>query len=137
MFVGYGVVAPEKGWDDYKGVDVRGKTLVMLVNDPPVPTRRRRARPKMFGGRAMTYYGRWTYKYEIAAKRGRRRADRPRDLPCRLSVRGRAGEDGRAVHLCLARQQHARAHMAACNRAARQLYRNFMALLPAASRARA
>jgi len=70
VFVGYGVQAPEYTWDDYKGVDVAGKTLVMLVNDPPVPDP---AAPgaldaKTFGGRAMTYYGRWTYKYEIGAK---------------------------------------------------------------------
>ena len=70
MFVGYGVEAPEYGWDDYKGVDVAGKTLVMLVNDPPVPDPATPAAldAKMFGGRAMTYYGRWTYKYEIGAK---------------------------------------------------------------------
>src|SRR6185295_2273547 len=60
------------GWDDYKGVDVRGKTIVMLINDPPImraddPTR---LDDSMFGGRAMTYYGRWTYKYEIAARMG-------------------------------------------------------------------
>ena len=72
VFVGYGVVAPEYGWDDYKGVDVKGKTLLMLVNDPPVPDPRDPSKldPKMFKGRAMTYYGRWTYKYEIAAKKG-------------------------------------------------------------------
>ncbi len=72
VFVGYGVVAPEYGWDDYKGVDVRGKTIVMLVNDPPVPDPRDPSRldEKMFQGKAMTYYGRWTYKYEIAAKKG-------------------------------------------------------------------
>ena len=64
VFVGYGVVAPEYNWDDYKGVDVRDKVLIMLVNDPPVPD------PKVFGGRAMTYYGRWTYKFEIAAQKG-------------------------------------------------------------------
>ena len=74
VFVGYGVQAPEYGWDDYKGVDVAGKTLVMLVNDPPVPDPASLpASPsaldaKTFGGRAMTYYGRWTYKYEIGAK---------------------------------------------------------------------
>jgi Zn-dependent M28 family amino/carboxypeptidase len=61
VFVGYGVVAPEFNWDDYKGVDVSGKTLVMLVNDPPVEG--------AFGGKAMTYYGRWTYKYEIGAEK--------------------------------------------------------------------
>jgi hypothetical protein len=72
VFVGYGIVAPEYGWDDYKGIDVRGKTLVMLINDPPIPDPNDKGRldDSMFGGRAMTYYGRWTYKYEIAAKLG-------------------------------------------------------------------
>jgi Zn-dependent M28 family amino/carboxypeptidase len=70
VFVGYGVVAPEYGWDDYKGMDVRGKTVVMLVNDPPVTTANGELDPKMFGGKAMTCYGRWTYKYEIAAAKG-------------------------------------------------------------------
>jgi Zn-dependent M28 family amino/carboxypeptidase len=72
VFVGYGVVAPEYGWDDYKGLDVKGKTLVMLVNDPPVVEADGPSRldPTMFGGRAMTYYGRWTYKFEIAAEKG-------------------------------------------------------------------
>ena len=72
VFVGYGAVAPEYGWDDFKSVDVRGKTLVMLVGDPPVPdpTDPSRLDEKMFKGRAMTYYGRWTYKYEIAALKG-------------------------------------------------------------------
>ncbi len=72
VFVGYGVVAPEYGWDDYKGIDVRGKVLIMLVNDPPVPDPKNHAKldEKMFKGRAMTYYGRWTYKYEIAAEKG-------------------------------------------------------------------
>ena len=72
VFVGYGVVAPEFGWDDYKGADLRGKTLVMLINDPPVPDPNDPARldPAMFKGEAMTYYGRWTYKYEMAAKLG-------------------------------------------------------------------
>jgi Zn-dependent M28 family amino/carboxypeptidase len=72
VFVGYGVVAPEYDWDDYKGLDVRGKTLVMLVNDPPVPDHSNPTEldPKTFGGRAMTYYGRWTYKFEIASEKG-------------------------------------------------------------------
>ncbi len=72
LFVGYGAVAPEYGWDDFKGVDVRGKTLVMLVGDPPVPDPDDLSKldPTLFGGRAMTYYGRWTYKYEIAAEKG-------------------------------------------------------------------
>ena len=72
IFVGYGVVAPEYGWDDYKDVDVRGKTILMLINDPqiPDPTDPTKLDDKMFKGRAMTYYGRWTYKYEIAAEKG-------------------------------------------------------------------
>ena len=72
VFVGYGIVAPEYGWNDYKDVDVRGKTLLMLINDPPIPDPNDPTKldEKMFGGRAMTYYGRWTYKYEIAAQKG-------------------------------------------------------------------
>ncbi|PYI77821.1 MAG: peptidase M28 [Verrucomicrobia bacterium] len=72
VFVGYGIVAPEYGWDDYKDVDVHGKTLLMLINDPPIPNAKDPGKldEKMFGGRAMTYYGRWMYKYEIAAKKG-------------------------------------------------------------------
>ncbi len=72
VFVGYGIVAPEYGWNDYKDVDVRGKTLLMLINDPPIPYAKDPGKldDKMFGGRAMTYYGRWIYKYEIAAKKG-------------------------------------------------------------------
>src|SRR6266850_2042813 len=72
VFVGYGVVAPEYGWDDYKNVDVRGKTLLMLIGDPPVPDPNDPSKldDKMFKGKAMTYYGRWTYKYEIAAQKG-------------------------------------------------------------------
>src|SRR3954462_1565090 len=72
VFVGYGVVAPEFEWDDYKGIDVKGKTVVMLVNDPPVPdpAHADQLDPKVFGGKAMTYYGRWTYKYETAAQKG-------------------------------------------------------------------
>jgi Zn-dependent M28 family amino/carboxypeptidase len=72
VFVGYGVVAPEYGWDDYKNVDVRGKTLLMLIGDPPVPDSKDPSKldDKIFKGKAMTYYGRWTYKYEIAAQKG-------------------------------------------------------------------
>jgi Zn-dependent M28 family amino/carboxypeptidase len=72
VFVGYGVVAPEYGWDDFKGVDVRGKTVVMLINDPPVrdPKDPTRLDDAMFKGKAMTYYGRWTYKYEEASAKG-------------------------------------------------------------------
>ncbi len=72
VFVGYGVVAPEYGWDDYKGVDVKGKTIVMLINDPaiPDPEDKNKLDERMFKGKAMTYYGRWTYKYEIASEKG-------------------------------------------------------------------
>jgi Zn-dependent M28 family amino/carboxypeptidase len=71
VFVGYGVVAPEYGWDDYKGADLKGKTMLMLVNDPPVRLPNDTALDTtMFKGRAMTYYGRWTYKYEIATDKG-------------------------------------------------------------------
>jgi len=66
VFVGYGAVAPEYGWDDYAGVDVTGKTVVVLVNDPGFATQD----PDLFRGNAMTYYGRWTYKYEEAARQG-------------------------------------------------------------------
>lgn len=72
VFVGYGVQAPEYNWDDYKGVDVRGKTLVMLINDPPVPDANHPAQldAALFSGKGMTYYGRWTYKYDIASQLG-------------------------------------------------------------------
>jgi Zn-dependent M28 family amino/carboxypeptidase len=72
VFVGYGVVAPEYGWDDYKNVDVKGKTILMLINDPaiPDPADPSKLDDKMFKGAAMTYYGRWTYKYEIASEKG-------------------------------------------------------------------
>lgn len=66
VFVGYGVVAPEYGWNDYDGLDVAGKTVVMLVNDPGFAT----GDTALFNGRAMTYYGRWTYKFEEAARQG-------------------------------------------------------------------
>ena len=66
VFIGYGTAAPEFRWDDFKGVDVRGKILLVLVNDPPETA----AEPSLFGGRAMTYYGRWTYKFEEAERRG-------------------------------------------------------------------
>src|SRR5690606_246285 len=66
VFVGYGIVAPELGWYDYEGVDMRGKIAVILVNDPDFETGDDRG----FGGRAMTYYGRWTYKFEEAARQG-------------------------------------------------------------------
>lgn len=64
VYVGYGIEAPEYNWDDYKSVDVKGKVLLMLVNEPPSDD------PKFFKGKALTYYGRWTYKYEEAARKG-------------------------------------------------------------------
>ena len=64
VYVGYGIEAPEYKWDDYKGTDVRGKVLMMLVNEPPSDD------PKFFKGKALTYYGRWVYKYEEAARKG-------------------------------------------------------------------
>ena len=66
VFVGYGASAPEYRWDDFKDADVRGKILLVLVNDPPAPANE----PSLFGGKAMTYYGRWTYKFEEAERRG-------------------------------------------------------------------
>ncbi|MBT8073884.1 MAG: hypothetical protein HKP21_09265, partial [Xanthomonadales bacterium] len=66
IFVGYGISAPERDWDDYAGVDVAGKTVVILVNDPGFATQD----PDLFNGNAMTYYGRWTYKFDEAARRG-------------------------------------------------------------------
>jgi len=66
VFVGYGINAPEYDWNDYKGIDVKGKTVVILVNDPGYATQN----PELFDGNTMTYYGRWTYKYEEAARQG-------------------------------------------------------------------
>jgi aminopeptidase len=71
VFVGYGVNAPEKGWDDFKGVDLKGKIAVFLVNDPDFAATGQDAVAGRFGGRAMTYYGRWSYKFEEAARRAR------------------------------------------------------------------
>ncbi len=70
VFVGYGVTAPERGWDDFKVVDVRGKIIVLLINDPDFEGGANGSVGGDFGGKAMTYYGRWTYKYEEAARRG-------------------------------------------------------------------
>ena len=67
VFVGHGIVAPEKGWNDYAGVDVKGKTVVIMINDPDFDAKDLAGE---FGGKAMTYYGRWTYKYEEAARQG-------------------------------------------------------------------
>jgi Zn-dependent M28 family amino/carboxypeptidase len=66
VFVGYGIVAPEYNWNDYEGIDVTGKTVVILVNDPGFAT----GKLRLFNGRSMTYYGRWTYKFEEAARQG-------------------------------------------------------------------
>ena len=71
VFVGYGITAPEYGWDDFKDLDVRGKTVLMLVNDPPLRNATTgKLDDALFGGNAMTYYGRWTYKFESASARG-------------------------------------------------------------------
>jgi len=67
VFVGHGIVAPEKGWNDYAGVDVKGKTVVVMINDPDFENE---GLDGPFGGKAMTYYGRWTYKFEEAARQG-------------------------------------------------------------------
>jgi Zn-dependent M28 family amino/carboxypeptidase len=66
VFVGHGIVAPEQKWNDYEGVDVKGKWVLVMVNDPPAPA----DEPALFGGKALTYYGRWTYKFEEAARQG-------------------------------------------------------------------
>ncbi len=66
VFVGHGIVAPELTWNDYAGVDVKGKWVLIMVNDPPAPA----SEPTLFGGKALTYYGRWTYKFEEAARQG-------------------------------------------------------------------
>ena len=72
VFAGYGIEAPEFGWNDFKNLDVKGKTIVVLVNDPPIPDPADASTldAKMFGGKAMTYYGRWTYKFEEGARKG-------------------------------------------------------------------
>jgi Zn-dependent M28 family amino/carboxypeptidase len=70
VFVGYGVTAPERGWDDFKGVDLKGKVAVFLVNDPDFEAQPGDDAAGRFGDRRMTYYGRWTYKFEEAARRG-------------------------------------------------------------------
>ena len=109
VFVGYGVVAPEFNWDDYKGVDVKGKTLVMLVNDPPVPDPSNPGEldAKTFGGKAMTYYGRWTYKYEIGAQKGAAGVLIVHETgPAGYPLQRRAGQDRRAVRSRHARQEH-------------------------------
>lgn len=68
VFLGHGITAPEFGWDDYQGVDVKGKVVVLFTNEPPSDE------PKFFGGKALTYYGRWTYRFEEATRRGARAA---------------------------------------------------------------
>jgi len=93
VFVGYGIDAPEVGWNDFAGVDVRGKIILILVNDPPAPA----DEPDLFGGPAMTYYGRWTYKWEEAARQGALAAlivheTEPAGYPWSVVRGGRAGE---------------------------------------------
>jgi Zn-dependent M28 family amino/carboxypeptidase len=70
VFVGYGVTAPERDWDDFKGVDLKGKVAVFLVNDPDFEAGAGEPVAGKFGGQTMTYYGRWTYKFDEAARRG-------------------------------------------------------------------
>ncbi len=93
VFVGYGIDAPEADWDDFGDVDVAGKFLLILVNDPPAPSEE----PDLFGGRAMTYYGRWTYKWEEAARQGALGAliiheTEPAGYPWSVVRGGRSGE---------------------------------------------
>nr|MEA2797937.1 hypothetical protein [Phenylobacterium sp.] len=70
VFVGYGVTAPERGWDDFKGVDLKGKIAVILINDPDFEAQAGEPVAGKFGGKAATYYGRWIYKFEEAARQG-------------------------------------------------------------------
>jgi Zn-dependent M28 family amino/carboxypeptidase len=100
VFVGYGVEAPEYGWDDFKGADLRGKTLVMLIGDPyaPDPSSPTGVDEAFFKGRAMTYYGRWTYKYEKATELGAAAAiivheTRPAGYPYDVVIRSWAREN--------------------------------------------
>lgn len=93
IFVGYGIHAPVVGWSDFAGVDVRGKFILILVNDPPAPAEE----PGLFGGPAMTYYGRWTYKWEEAARQGALGAlivhqTEPAGYPWSVVRGGRSGE---------------------------------------------
>ena len=97
VFVGYGVQAPEYNWDDYEGLDVKGKTIVMLVNDPQVQGEDGQLDDALFNGKAMTYYGRWTYKYEIASKLGAAAAivvhqTKPAGYPWEVVSKGWSGE---------------------------------------------
>ena len=95
VFVGYGVSAPERNWDDFKGVDLHGKVAVFLVNDPDFEAKPGEPVAGRFGGRAMTYYGRWTYKFEEAARRGAIAAfDRPRNRRRRLWLERRVPSAG-------------------------------------------
>jgi hypothetical protein len=98
VYVGYGIEASEYKWDDYKGVDVHGKVLLMLVNEPPSDD------PAFFKGKALTYYGRWTYKYEVAARKGavgvilihkQDMASYPWEVVRIISKTRRAGAEGR------------------------------------------
>lgn len=138
VFIGYGAQAPEFNWDDIKGTDLKGKTLVVLVNDPPL------ADTTQFGGRAMTYYGRWTYKFEKAAELGAAgmlivHEEGPAGYPWAV-VQGMGGEKfdlvtpdrnlGRAsvegwIHLDVARQLFARAGQDFDSLKARALTRDF------------
>src|SRR3546814_7560778 len=86
VFVGYGVTAPERDWDDFKGVDLKGKIALVLVNDPDYETGGSGTGGSDFGGKAMTYYGRWTYKYEEAARQGARSEEHTSELQSLMRI---------------------------------------------------
>ena len=88
VFVGYGIVAPEYKWNDYAGVDVKGKVVMVMVNDPPAPA----AEPTLFAGKALTYYGRWIYKYRGSGASGRGRRDPDSHGRDARRIRGRVVE---------------------------------------------
>ena len=122
VFVGYGVSAPERNWDDYKGVDLRGKVAVYLINDPDFEAVAGEDAYGRFGGKAATYYARWTYKYEEAARRGAIAAlivhetepaaygwnDRDRAEWRRLRHRARRSGAGKTAAAVLAASRHGR-----------------------------
>jgi hypothetical protein len=101
------VQAPELNWDDFRGMDVKGKTIVVLVNDPPIKKADGTLDEKVFGGKAMTYYGRWTYKYEKAAELGAAGVIIVHETePGGLSVQRRPEQQQRAIQSRDARQEH-------------------------------
>ena len=120
VFVGFGVNAPERNWDDFKGVDLHGKVALMLVNDPDFEAAPGDPVAGKFGGQTMTYYGRWTYKYEEAARRGAIGAlDRPRDRGRRLRLERGAERVGRELQYRPPRRRTAAGAAAGLDPAAR------------------